>query len=301
MDRGKLRRLLADPASPALLRGEIWIDPQVPTKAGFAPGPRGLIGFATDMGADICFLPWTEGKTAEEGQALAALAHRAGLDCALVIDGPFQRLAARHDLCTLLGELAGNPKGFAARLDREKAVIMNSVDEIGATEIDLILIGEDVGYRGGLYFAPECFRDHLLPFYQAMIQRFRSEGFAWGWHSDGSVEPLLPDLLGCGFQCFSLEPECVDLLRFKKLHGPRMCLIGGIRAEWLTAEVGDREWEAACLEEIGALIREGGLVLASTCGLYRPEFLPNLKRLYQLIGAFPPLPGSDPGHGNGRG
>jgi uroporphyrinogen-III decarboxylase len=119
------------------------------------------------------------------------------------------------------------------------------------------------------------------------------EGFAWGWHSDGRVEPLLPDLLQCGFQFISLEPECVDLLRFKKTNGARMCLIGGIRTAWLTAGVFDRELQAACLKEIGALVREGGLVLASTCGLYRPEFLPNLKRLYQLIGVFPPFRSED--------
>ena len=94
---------------------------------------------------------------------------------------------------------------------------------------------------------------------------------------------LLPDLLQCGFQFISLEPECVDLLRFKKANRSRVCLIGGIRVDWLTAKVFDQELQADCLKEIGALIREGGLVLSSTCGLYRPEFLPNFRKIYQLM------------------
>jgi hypothetical protein len=279
---GKLRRLLADPAAPGLLRGEIWIDPQVLAEAGFAQGPRGLVGFAAAAGADVCFFPWSE-AAAMDGRELAALAHHSGLDCALIIDGPFQRLAAHKDLCALLGELAGNPIRFAARLEREMEVIMAMLDRIESAKIDLVLIGEDVGYSGGLYFAPEFFRSHLLPCYEALLGRFQAEGFAWGWHSDGRVDALLPDLLQCGFQFISLEPECVDLLRFKKANRSRVCLIGGIRVDWLTAKVFDQELQAECLKEIGALIREGGLVLTSTCGLYRPEFLPNLKKIYQLI------------------
>jgi hypothetical protein len=282
---GKLKRLLANPAVPGLLRGEIWIDPQVIVEAGFAQGPRGLIDFGVAMEADVCFFPWSE-STVVEGRELAALAHGAGLDCVMIIDGPFQRLAKRRDLCTLLTELAGNPKRFAARLDREMEAVMAQLDRLEGAEIDLILIGEDVGYSGGLYFAPEIFRSHLLPCYVAMQERFRSDGFAWGWHSDGRVDPLLPDLLQCGFRFFSLEPECVDLLRFKKTHSAGMCLIGGIRSAWLTAEAFDRELQATCLREIGALVREGGLVLASTCGLYRPEFLPNLKRIYRIFTPF---------------
>ena len=52
-----------------------------------------------------------------------------------------------------------------------------------------------------------------------------------------------------------------------------MCLIGGcIRAAWLTAKVFD-QLQADCLKEIGVLVQEGGLVLASTCGLYPSGFL----------------------------
>ena len=97
MESGKLRRLLADPAVPALLRGELWIDPQVLAAAGLTPGPRGLIGFAATLGADVCFFPWPDGEASVSGRELAALAHGAGLDCALIIDGPFQRLATRSD------------------------------------------------------------------------------------------------------------------------------------------------------------------------------------------------------------
>ena len=282
MGQGKLRDLLAEPSTPGLLRGEVWINPEVWTRVGFPPGPKGRAAFVRSMGAELCFFPWpAEGH--DEASVLADAAYGQGLDCALVIDGPFQRLAGRRDTCTLLGELVGTPGRFVSRLDQEKERLRALLDGLEGTPIDLILIGEDVGYTGGLYFAPEVFHTHLLPFYRELLEDFRAKGLAWGWHSDGKVEPLLADLVDCGFQCFSLEPEVVDLLAFKKRHPGQVSLLGGIRAAWLAAESFDRNLEETALTEIRALTQEGGLIMASTCGLHHPTFLPNLRRLYQLI------------------
>ncbi len=286
MARRRLKDLLAEPAVPGLLRGEIWINPEVWEQAGFGHGPQGRVAFSRELGADLCCFPWPLEGYREEASCLTALCHGQGLECGLVIDGPFQRLAGRRDLCALLAEKAGTPRRFAAHLDQEKARLLTLLDGLAEAPVDLLLIGEDVGYAQGLYFAPDRFRELLLPFYGELLDRFRGEGLAWGWHSDGKVEPLLPDLVACGFQCFSLEPEAVDLLAFKKRHGSRICLLGGIRAEWLAANPFDRTREEASLREIGALVREGGMILASACGLHHPSFLPNLKRLYQLIPPF---------------
>ena len=288
MERGKLRGLLADPAVPGLLRGEIWIEPQVLETEGFPQGPLGLVGFAEALGAEVCFFRWPDGAEGMGGRELATLAHSRGLGCALVVDGPFQRLASCKDPCALLAELAGDPKRFTARLDREKERVIEALDRLKGAEIDLVLIGEDVGYGGGLYFAPEIFRTLLLPFYAAILERLQADSFAWGWHSDGNVGALLPELVACGFRCFSLEPECIDLLDFKRRNRSRICLIGGIRAAWLTTASIDRALEEISLREIRTLVREGGLILASTCGLHNPAFLPNIKRLYRSVAIVPP-------------
>jgi hypothetical protein len=115
-----------------------------------------------------------------------------------------------------------------------------------------------------------------------------------GWHSDGDVAPLLPDLVECGFRFFALEPECVDLLKLKRTYGSRITLIGGIRAAWLSAKEMDQNLQRAYIEEIGALAREGGLILSSSCGLYSPEFLPILRKLYRLAEAAPFPPADHP-------
>ena len=73
---------------------------------------------------------------------------------------------------------------------------------------------------------------------------------------------------------------------FKKRNRSRICLIGGIRAAWLTAASIDRALEEMLFREIRTLVREGGLILTSTCGLHHPAFLPNIKRLYRSVQGF---------------
>jgi hypothetical protein len=280
---GKLRRLIEDPCKPALLRGELWVNPGVLSEAGFDRGPLGLVRLASSIGADVCFFHWPESGTAFDLKELAEPAHLAGLDCGLTIDGPFQRLAAKGAVTDILLELGRDPSGFRRLVAREAEGIIASLSAVEESGMELVVIGEDLGYAGGLYFSPEVFRACLLPFYEGMVGRLSLRGIALGWHSDGDVAPLLPDLVTCGFRFFSLEPECVDLLNFKRTHGPRVALIGGIRTDWLVAEEPDRKQQAQWIGEIRDLAGEGGLILASCCGIHNPLFLSHLKRIYRLI------------------
>lgn len=278
----KLGSLIAKLSSPGLLRGEIWVGPEVLAEAGFAQGPQGLVDFASSLRADVCFFHWADSMLVSELKALTGLAQVAGLDCALTIDGPFQRLTAERNVLDILRELGRNPAAFERLLAREMEAITGNLSLIEQSGFDLILIGEDLGYAGGLYFSPQFFRAGLLPFYRILVGRLAASGIASGWHSDGAVEPLLPDLVECGFRFFALEPEGVDLLAFKRAYGSRVTLMSGIRVAWLAAKEFDRELQRACCKEISALAKEGGLILASSGGLYSPELLPNLRDIYHL-------------------
>lgn len=278
----KLSRLVANPETPALLRGEIWVNPDVLAEAGFDRGPKGLVRFASSLGAHICFFHWPESVMVSDLKELLDLAHAADVDCGLTINGPFQRLTLTRNVLDLLQELHRNPSGFQAMLAKEMEEIAETLDLVKESEIELIMITEDVAYTGGLYFSPEVFRKVLVPFYSSLVSQLSSTRIALGWHSDGDVSPLLPDLVECGLRFFSLEPECVDLLKFKQSYRSRVFLVGGIRAAWFAGKQLDQDEQRQYLLEIAALLKEGGLILASSCGLYSPAFLLNLRQLYRL-------------------
>jgi hypothetical protein len=285
--RGKLSRLVADPAAPALLRAEIWVDPGVLEAAGFAAGPQGRVAFAASLGEDLCFFTGPDTVGGVGPGELAKLAHAADLDCGMAVDGPFQRLASTGPLLDLLSRIGRDPAGFGEELGRQMEAVDAAVGRIATAGVDLLLVTDDIAYAGGLYFSPELFRLHLFPLYRDLIARYPAADLVWGWHSDGRVMPLLADLVTCGFKVFSLEAECVDLHAFQRAYCGRACLIGGIRAAWLAAEGFDASMRAACAEEIGALIGEGGIILASSCGIHAPGFLSNLREIYRVAEAFP--------------
>lgn len=278
-----MQRLAANPAAPALLRGEIWVNPGILAAAGHGRGPAGQIAFAVSNGADLCFFPAEETREGPGLRGWTAEAHEAGLDCGVVLDGPFQRLAAERPLLKLLAGIGRDPEGFAAELARQMEALFAAADRLATAGVDVLLLTDDVAHAGGLYFSPDLVRRLLIPRYRELMGRFGAEGLHWGWHSDGRVTPILPDLAAAGFRIFSLETECVDLAAFKRGHRDRLCL-GGIRAAWLAAEHFDPEMQQACSGEIGALIQEGGLILASSCGIHDRGFLKNLVEIYRLTG-----------------
>ena len=288
MASGNLGRLIRNPETPVLLRGEIWISPEVLAEAGFDQEPRGLIGFASSLGADICFFHWPESAMASDVKELIDLACAADLDCGLTLNGPFQNLTLKRNVLELLQEWHRDPSHFEALLAGEMEDISETLDLLEGSGIELIMITEDIAYTGGLYFSPELFRRVLVPFYAGLVNRLSSTRIALGWHSDGDVSPLLPDLVDCGLRFFSLEPECIDLLRFKQTYRSRVSLVGGIRAAMLAGKSFTPDEQRRCRLEISSILKEGGLILASSCGLYSPAFLSNLKHLYRLADAIIP-------------
>jgi uroporphyrinogen decarboxylase len=279
----KLALLIADPSEPVLLRGEIWIVPEVLAAVGFGQGPKGLVGLASMMGADICFFPCSNQSTLSDFKEVVELSHGAGMGCGVILNGPFQQISQEKGLLCILEELGKKPMRLQSQLTKVTEKIIEILRLTEGLGIDLILIGDDLAYSGGLYFSPAPFLDLLLPLYRILVREISKTKSVLGWHSDGDVSPILHDIVNCGFRFFSLESECVNLLNFKRTYGNRVTLIGGIRAAWLTEKVPDFATHKDYLEEIKTLTREGGLILASSCGLHHPKFLLTLKEVYRLV------------------
>ena len=237
---------------------------------------------ASVMGADVCFFHWPEVVMSSDLKEILTVARAAGLDCGLTVDGPFQRLTATRNLIDVLQDIGRRPSDFQRRLANESEEVEEIFSFVEGLGIELILLCDDVAFTGGLYFSPAIFEQAIVPFYQKWVKRLASSKIASGWHSDGDVGLILSQLVGCGFRFFSLEPEGVDLLKFKRAHGSRVTLVTGIPADWFNRGTLDQDQEKECLQVMNALAREGGFILASSCGLHHPKFLPVLKQIYKL-------------------
>ena len=280
-----LARLIAEPSSPVVIRGELFVTPKVLAEVGFDQTPTGVVDFFSSIHADICFYNWTDSSDSSGFHEMMELCYKAGLGFGLTIDGPFERLAQTGDLFSLLQEIGRNPSALKSRIADKVEELEKDLRAIGKFQEGPILICEDMAYDQGLYFSPATFRESLLPVYQRVITDPSLSGSLWGWHSDGNLSAILPDLVNLGIRFFSLETECVDLLKFKRNYRDQVTLVAGLRTAWLVEEDWEHEEEFPGIEEIRSLLNEGGLILSSTCGIYDDHALQQLKKIYHALEA----------------
>ncbi|MBM3294487.1 MAG: hypothetical protein FJY82_08165 [Candidatus Aminicenantes bacterium] len=281
----KLARLAADPSSRLLLRGELFISYKRHVDGGLHQTPKELVEFVTSIGADVFFYHWTESSLPSDLQEAKALCSKAGLGFGLTIDGPFERLAKAEGLLSLLQEMGRRSSALKRRIAAKVEMFEKDLRTIGIIQGEPVLICEDMAYDRSMYFSPLIFREWLLPIYRRLFAVLSLPGSLWGWHSDGNLLPILPDLVNLGTRFFSLEAECVDLLEFKRQYRDQVTLIAGLRTAWLLEEGWELEEDLSWVEEIRALVEEGGLILSSTCGLHDAPSLLRLRKIYRTLDA----------------
>ena len=291
----KLAKLIADPSSPLVIRGELFVTPKVLAEVGCHQTPAEMVDFFSSIGADLCFYNWTESSEPSDFREMMELCHQNGLGFGLTMDGPFERLAQTGDLFSLLQDIGTNASALGNRIADKVEEFEKDLKAIETFQQGPMVICEDIAYDHGLYFSPAIFRESLLPVYQRVMTDPLLDGALWGWHSDGNLSAILPDLVKLGIRFFSLEAECVDLIKFKRHYRDQVTLIAGLPTAWLVEEGWEDEERLPWTEEIGPLVNEGGLILSSSCGIYDAHSLQQLKKIYRALEAQPPPFDEPPG------
>jgi len=136
----------------------------------------------------------------------------------------------------LLLDMAVNPDFVAALVDRVTdfldALLRNYLDACGEY-IDLIeLPGDDYASNENLMMSPSMFRRLIKPALKRLVATIKEKrsSIQVMLHSDGMIEPLLPDFMELGIDVLHpLEPiKALDQARIKKEYGERLAFIGGI-------------------------------------------------------------------------
>ena len=88
----------------------------------------------------------------------------------------------------------------------------------------------DMGYRNGLLFSPDTYRDLLLETDQRVCEFFHTHNMPVILHSCGCIKELIPLLVEAGFDCIQpVEVKAgMDLIELKAEFGDQMAFMGGI-------------------------------------------------------------------------
>jgi len=126
--------------------------------------------------------------------------------------------------------LRKNPKFIHEIMDEYTKVNIEIIKRLAEVGVDIVMFGDDLGYKDNGFFSLKVFREFILPYHKRIYQVCKKKGVLVVLHSCGKIDQYLPDLVDAGLNCIqSLEATAgVDLAGLKESLGDRLCFMGGL-------------------------------------------------------------------------
>jgi uroporphyrinogen decarboxylase len=146
------------------------------------------------------------------------------------LGGELLETASRlRGLQNFLLDLVERPAWADCLLDRLAAMGRRNARTLAEADVDILVLDDDVGMPGRMMISPELWRRFLKPRMAAIIAAARAVKPELGvlYHSDGSIEPIVGDLIEIGVNALNpVQPEHMDAARIRHAHGERLALWG---------------------------------------------------------------------------
>jgi uroporphyrinogen decarboxylase len=147
--------------------------------------------------------------------------------------------------------------------------------------VDIIYDGDDVGMQKGMMMSPEMWRRFLKPRYKRLIDLCHKYGVFFYFHSDGWIEPIIPDLIEIGVDILNpVQPECMDPIKLKNLYGDKLCFAGTIGVQ-STLPFGTPDDVAREVKQRISKLGPTGLMLGPTHAMQPDVPVENILALYE--------------------
>ena len=157
-----------------------------------------------------------------------------------------------------------DPAKFERILDRIDRIRMEEAKLLCDLGVDVIYDGDDVGMQRGMMMSPQLWRRFLKPRYRRLVEEVHRRGAFFMFHSDGWIEPIVPDLVEIGVDILNpVQPECMDPYRVKELYGDRIAIHGTVSVQTTLPFASPREVEELVRERVERL-GPTGFILAPT-------------------------------------
>jgi len=147
--------------------------------------------------------------------------------------------------------------------------------------VDVIVDGDDVGMQRGMMLSPELWRRLLKPRYKELVEAAHRGGAYFLFHSDGWIEPIVPDLIEIGVDILNpVQPECMDPAELHERYGDELCFDGTISVQ-RTLPFGTEEDVVREVRERIETIGCTGLILGPTHAIQPETPVENIMALYE--------------------
>ncbi len=134
-------------------------------------------------------------------------------------------------LDNFLTDLIQRPDWAHLLITRLAELACRNAETMARAGIDVLALDDDVGMPGTMIIGPVTWRAFFKPHMAEIIRTARSvnPGLPIIYHSDGTFDPILGDLIEIGVNAINpLQPEHMDAVRIRRRFGPRLALWGCI-------------------------------------------------------------------------
>jgi uroporphyrinogen decarboxylase len=157
--------------------------------------------------------------------------------------------------------------------------------------IDILALDDDVGEPSRMLMSRTMWQRYFQPHLKTIIDTCRRANpeLAIFWHSDGYIEPIIPDLIEIGVDILNpVQPDVMDPARLKRLYGDRLAFFGTVGTAQLWSWGSPEEIRAEVRERIQTAGRSGGLIIAPAYDLEPAEGIPwaNVVAFFDAVEEF---------------
>ena len=136
----------------------------------------------------------------------------------------------------------------------------------------------------GMMISPEIWRRYIKPRHAELIVPFKKMGLKTRYHSDGSLIPIIEDLIELGLNLLDpIQPKAsgMDAENLYRLFGGRISFYGGIDTQNLLPHGTPEDIEKEVLRYIRTLGAAGGYVVAASNAIQPDVPVENILALFR--------------------
>ena len=134
-------------------------------------------------------------------------------------------------LQNFLLDMVERPEWADYLLDRLMALARRNAQTLAAAGVDVLALDDDVGMPGTMFMSPALWRQFFKPRMAEIIGAARAvkPDLRVLYHSEGSIEPILGDLIEIGVTALNpLQPEHMDARGVQQKCGSKLALWGTV-------------------------------------------------------------------------
>lgn len=177
-------------------------------------------------------------------------------------DTLWQRMYYLHGFAPIHADVLLEPDRCRRLRDVILEVILQRVRRLAELDgLDGVHFRDDWGTQQAMAIRPDLWREMFKPAYRTMFEAVHAGGKHVWFHSDGVIDPIIPDLIELGADVLNPQSNCMPRELLASLVAGRVCLLGDLDRQWALPCGSTDDVRAAVRADIDTYARfHGGLI-----------------------------------------